>query len=85
MKGKICDDDKGLLLFSIIFAVFGIVSIIIGFIELPFFPIGIAMVILAILIMIPHEYIDKDIDNDNIIKMSKRCSSECFCINNALQ
>lgn len=58
MKGKICDGDKGLLFFSIIFAVFGIISMIIGFIELPFFPVGVAMIVLAILIIIPHEYID---------------------------
>ena len=64
MKGKICDDDKGLLLFSIIFAVFGIISIIIGFIELPFFQVGIVMIILSILIMVPHEYMDKEIKNE---------------------
>ena len=64
MKGKICDGDKGLLLFSIIFTVFGIISMIIGFKELPFFPVGVVMVILAILIIIPHEYIDKEIKNE---------------------
>lgn len=65
MKGKICDGDKGLLLFSIIFTVFGIISMIIGFKELPFFPVGVVMVILAISIMIPHEYIDKKIKNEH--------------------
>jgi len=62
MKGKLCDGFKGLWISSIILMIFGIVSIIIGLlIENPFLLIGIVIIILAILLMIPHEYIDKKV------------------------
>jgi len=67
MKGKLCDGVLGDAFFSLIFIFMGIACIIIGlFGVVPFLVIGVGLILLCILIIIPHEYIDNCFKKDGV-------------------